>query len=131
MSFDISTPRMTPTTLGTLILLPAGAAVAWVLGGRAGTGVLSGVLLGAAIALSSAAYQRYAAHARPALVLPAFALSFLVKLAALVGFAVLFRYVDFAQARVDWRHFAGSFALASVVLLFISAPEAARALKTR
>lgn len=122
---------MTLTTLGTLILTPAGALVAWSLGGRAGTGVLAGVLLGAAIALVASGYQTRTAVTRPAMVLPAFALAFLVKLMALLGFTLLFRYVEFAQERVDWRHFLASFALASVILLFLSAPDSARALKAR
>lgn len=122
---------MTLTTLATLILTAAGSVVAWSMQGRAGSGVLAGVLLGAAISLGAAAYQRKAAVERPAMLLPAYAGAFLVKLFALLGFAILFRYVEFAQVRVDWRHFVGSFALVSVILLFLSAPESARALKAR
>ncbi len=122
---------MSLTTLATLILTAAGCIAAWSLQGRAGSGVMAGVLLGAAISLGAAAYQRRAAVERPAMVLPAYAGAFLLKLFALLGFAILFRYVEFAAARVDWRYFVGSFALVSVVLLFVSAPESARALKAR
>lgn len=120
---------MTPTTLGTLLLLLVAAPLAWWLGGSLGVGVLAGVLAAASVGVAMVIYQRRIAVQRPSWIIPAFALAFLVKLVVLVVLTAVFRFVDLLAARVDWRSFLMSYAAAAVVLLALGTTEAARALK--
>jgi hypothetical protein len=120
---------MNRTVLVTLAALALSCAAAWRLGGTLGTGVLAGFLCGASVAGLGAAWQMHVIRTRPERVLWATAQSFLFKLFAVLAFALVFRFVDGASERVDWRSFLVTFAAAVFVVMILGAFDNARALK--
>jgi hypothetical protein len=125
--------RMThkKTLAGLLLGLAATAALAAWLGGSRGTGALLGFLLGGALTLTGIVWQAHWMRRRAERALRAQLEAFLVKLAALAVFAVLFRSLPLLAERVDWRAFAVAFAAAVAWLLPIgtweNAPSSVRA----
>jgi hypothetical protein len=122
---------MTRTALVTLAALAVAGLVAWRLGGTVGAGVIAGFLCGAWIAVSGAAWQMHVARTRPERVMQASGLTFLFKLLALVGFGFVFRFIDAAGERVDWRSFLVTYTAAVLVVMIPGAFDSARALKER
>lgn len=122
---------MTRTTLVVLVALGAALWLALELGGRLGAGVLSGYLLGAALAGLSSLYQRHVLLTRPALALRASVVGFLVQLAALLLGALSFRYLSAAAERADWRSFVVAYGAAVMCVLPLGAWEAVREQRRR
>ena len=122
---------MTRTTVSTLLLGLVAGVCAWSLGGIAGSGVLAGFLLGSTLGNALATWHKRVARIRPDFLLPALVGGFGIKLIALVGLTAMFRFVPYAAERMDWRAFALSFAIVTIVLLLVSTPDSARALKER
>lgn len=104
-------------SLASLVGLFAALAVAWRLGGTLGSGVMIGFLLGAAMSGLGVLYQRHLLVVHPERSLTAFVATFLVKLGLLVSGGLVFRFVDAAAARADWRSFLVAFAAAVVIVL--------------
>ena len=105
------------------------AFVAWQLGGRVGTGVLGGYLLGAGMSGLGVLYQRHMLITRPKQVLTALVVSFLAKLVALLLGALAFRFIPQLAEVADWRSFLVAFAAAVALVLPVGTWEAARVLK--
>jgi len=120
---------MTRTLLVTLAALLASTLIAWRLGGTLGVGVAAGFLCGASVAGLGAAWQRRAIHTRPEHVYRAHVEAFLFKLVALVAGALVFRFVEQAAARVDWRSFLVTFVSVGFAVMVIGAFDNARALQ--
>ena len=73
--------------------------------------------------------MRHTMRVRPALSLHAFALTFVLKLLVLVAGVLVFRYLEPAAARADWRSFLVSFAAAVAILSPIGSLDAVRVLR--
>jgi len=108
--------------LGALV---AGVA-AWSAGGRVANGIVAGYALGAALAGLGAMHVLHTLRTRPDKAFQAFAVSFLFKLAALVGGGFAFRYLPSAAERADWRGFLVAFAAAVVLVLPFGVWDAVR-----
>jgi len=117
---------MTRLILATAVGALAAGVAAWQIGGTIGNGVLLGYLLGAAMSGLGGLYQRHVLRTAPRLAFQAMGLSFGTKLAAMVVFAVVFRYVEPCARRADWRGFLIAFAFAVVVVLPFAALDAVR-----
>lgn len=122
---------MIRVTLATAAGALAASVVAWRLGGALGGGVIAGFLLGAGLSGLGCLYQRHALRVRPSAMMQAVAVSFLVKLAAVVIGALSLRYVEAAAARADWRSFLIAFAAAVTIVLPLGAWDATRSLAPR
>ena len=120
---------MNRLTLATLISLPCATLVAWWLGGRLGTGVLLGFVMGAFMAGVGIAWQAHVARTKPEQAFNAFAVSFLAKIAVVLFGALAFRFVEPAARWVDYKSFLIAFAAAATVLLVASVPDTARVLR--
>ncbi|MDP6538800.1 MAG: hypothetical protein QF903_00230 [Planctomycetota bacterium] len=112
---------MTRTPLVILAALAVSGLTAWGLGGTLGLGVLTGCLCGASVAGLGVAWQRHIARTRPDKVFGAHVVAFVFKLAAVLCGALVFRFVDQAAARVDWRSFLVTFAAAVFVVMVVGA----------
>ena len=117
---------MTRLLIASLIGALGATLLAWRLGGTLGAGVLAGFLSGAGMSGLGVLYQRHVLLTRPERIMQAVAVSFLAKLALLVGGGLSLRFVAEAAARADWRSFLVSFAAAVAVLLPLGALDAAR-----
>jgi hypothetical protein len=122
---------MIRVTLATAAGALAAFVVAWRLGGALGGGVLAGFLLGAGLSGLGCLYQRHMLRVRPGGLMQAMAVSFLVKLVALVIGSLAFRFVEAAAARADWRSFLIAFAAAVMIVLPLGAMDATRGLAPR
>jgi len=120
--------RLTLVTLAGLVLATA---IGWSLGGRMGTGVVGGYLLGALIAALGVAWQNHLLRTNPKKVFAASVGVFLLKLAVLLMAAIAFRYIEAAAAQVDWRAFLVAFAGAVLLVLAIGSLDTLRVLKQR
>jgi hypothetical protein len=120
---------MTPTNLAALIGVGLAGAVAWQLGGRAGTGVLLGGLLAAAVTGLGLVWQRNLLRRSPRLVMGAMAAGFLLKLVVLAAGGLLLRYSEPFAARADWQAFVLAFVAIAVLVLIPGTLENARALR--
>lgn len=107
---------MTRTTIGTLAVLLVGAVVAFRLGGTVGMGVVAGVLCGCSVSALGGAWQRHVFRTRPKKAFNAVLETFLFKLVFVTIGALSFRYIDAAAARVDWKSFLVTFAIAVLVV---------------
>ena len=116
-------------TIAVLVGLPIALVIAWRLGGSLGTGVLLGFTLGAAMGGFGLAWQTHVLRTKPEAALSASMLSFLFKLAVVLMGGLVFKFVEPAAARVDYRSFLVAFAASAVLLLLAGIPDAARALK--
>lgn len=110
---------MTLTTGATLLGLAAIAAVAWSVGGTAGTGVLAGGLLAASVTVFGLAWQRHLMRTDPKRALGSVAVGFLVKLGALGLGAACLRFVEPVAARADWQSFVLAFVGLAVFVLIL------------
>ena len=108
---------MTRLTLACTVGAVAAAVVAWRLGGTLGTGVLAGYLLGAGVSGLGVLYQRHTLMVRPERMMQAVVVGFLAKLVFLFGATLVFRFVDAAAARADWRSFLAAFGVAVAIVL--------------
>jgi cytochrome bd-type quinol oxidase subunit 2 len=116
MTFTI--PR---TALGVGFGLVTAGVAAWSLGGRLGSGVLLGYLLGASAALVGALWQVHWARRSPQRAMRAQMEALLFKLPCLLVFALFFRYVAPAAEAADWRVFLVGFAAAVCLVLPLAA----------
>ncbi|MAF65830.1 MAG: hypothetical protein CMJ84_09255 [Planctomycetes bacterium] len=112
-----------------LAALAVSGLVAWGLGGTLGLGVLAGFLCGASVAGLGVAWQQHVARTRPERVFGAHVMAFLFKLVAVLCGALVFRFVDQAAARVDWRSFLVAFAVVVFVVMVVGALDTTRALR--
>lgn len=87
------------------------------LGGLSASGVVLGFSLGAGLSGLCFLYTRHVLATRPARVLAAFVVGFLVKLAALLLGALAFRYLPAAAERADWRSFVVAYGAAVALIL--------------
>jgi hypothetical protein len=122
---------MTLTTVVTLLGIAALAAVAWMLGGALGTGVLAGGLLAASATAFGLAWQRHVVRTDPGRAMGAMVVAFLIKLAALGLGAAGLRYIEPASARADWQGFVLAFVAVAVVVLIPGTFDNARLLRER
>jgi len=113
---------MSRTSLGTLVGLALAALVAAGLGGRVGTGVVAGYLLGASIGLVGFLWQR-SLVAEPRKVLYASVFSFLLKLLGLAAGTLALRFVAALGNLADWRAFLFTYAVAAYLSLVGGALE--------
>lgn len=120
---------MTRTHLVIIVALAVAGPVAWQLGGTLGFGVLAGFLCGASVAGLGVAWQQHVVRTRPEKVYSAHVLAFLFKLGAVLCGALVFRFVEQAAARVDWRSFLVTFAAAVLVVMVAGAFDTARVLR--
>jgi hypothetical protein len=120
---------MTRTTLGILLGLGLAALVASRFEGAQATGVLGGYLLGAAVALISAAWMRHSLRQDLGRAMRALVEAFGMKLAVALFAALTLRYVEPAGRVLDWEGFLVAYAAASVLALFLSTFETSKALK--
>ena len=118
-------------SLVTLAGLGVTCVVAWRLGGTVGTGCLLGFLLGAGMCGLGVLHQRHVLLTQPSKSMQALAVSFLAKLIVLVSGALVFRFVEAAAARADWRSFLITFAAAVAIVLPLGTFDAARAFEKK
>jgi hypothetical protein len=114
------------TTATTLAGLAASAATAWSVGGREGTGVLSGYLAGAFVSGVAMLLQRAAAQRRPHLLLHAVLGGFLLKAVAMLVLTLAVRFVEPLSGAADARWFLGGFAGAALLVLVPATLETLR-----
>jgi hypothetical protein len=120
---------MIPVLLGALTVSIASAVMAARLGGALGAGALVGALTGVGITGLCLLYQRETMRSRPEAAIQAFGISMLIKLAVILCGSLVFRYVEPAAARVDYRSFMVAFAAAVVIVLPLGTLDALRVLK--
>jgi hypothetical protein len=108
---------MNLTTATTLVLLALAAGLAWYLGGREGTGVISGFLAGAAISGLSLELQRRVARERPQFLVHAVFAGFLLKACAVLGLTLTVALVPPLAAICDPVAFLVAFAAAALAIL--------------
>ncbi|QDU67344.1 hypothetical protein [Engelhardtia mirabilis] len=122
---------MTLTNICLILLSAVAGVVAWILGGREGTGVLLGSLLAAGLTGLGMAYQRQVLATRPNLAVGVLGLFMVVKMFCLLIGAAILRYVPFAAERADWRAFVVAFAPVAVLALIVGAGDTMRRLKAQ
>lgn len=108
---------MSLSTQVTLVGCVAAVALAFVVGGSAGVGVVAGFAAGAGIALGLGGIQKNLVSSRPAYVVHVLAGGFLCKICALFAAAAAVRFVVPISDTVDWRAFTVAFAAAVMLLL--------------
>ncbi len=122
---------MTLTTITTVLGLAASCAVAWMLGGREGTGVLAGFLAGAFIAGVALIAQHRLAVRRSELLAASVMASFLIKAFAMLVLTLTVRYVAPLAEIADARTFLFGYAGATLLVLAPATLDTLRALQTR
>ncbi len=120
---------MTRTILGILLGLGLAALVASRLEGARAPGTVGGYLLGGAVGLTAAAWQRHSIRLDLGRAMRSTMESFLMKLSVALVAAVTLRYVEPAGRVLDWQTFLLAYTAAAVLALFLSSFETSRALK--
>ncbi len=122
---------MTLTTITTLVGLAASSAIAWLLGGRMGTGVFAGYLAGAFVAGLALLAQRRLSAMRPELLPASVMAGFLIKAFAMLVLVLVVRYVAPLAAVADARGFLFGFGGSTLLVLGPATLDTLRALDTR
>jgi hypothetical protein len=117
--------------LAILAALPAALAVGWGLGGSVGAGAALGGALGVALSLGGLAWQEHALARRPQHAMLALVATFLAKLVALAGGALVLRFAEGPAARFDWTSYLLAFAAAVLWSMAISSLRALRSTRRR
>jgi len=120
---------MTRTTLGILFGLGLAALVASRFEGARAAGVLGGYLLGAAVAIVAALWQRHCMRLDVTRAMRAALEAFLMKLGVALLAVVTLRFVEPAGSALDWQAFLLAYAGAALLALFFATFETSRALK--
>lgn len=122
---------MTRTLYTLAILAPLAALVAWQQGGLAelrGAGVALGYVVGGLVSLWGIALQRHTLRHRPERLTAVSAVDFGTKLAVVLVFATLPRFVPGTAELWDWRAFLLSFAVVAVAVLVVGTADAVKAI---
>jgi hypothetical protein len=122
---------VTLTSITTVAGLALSCVAAFALGGRSGTGALSGYLAGAFFAGLALVAQRAISRTRPELLVASVMASFLVKAFAMLATTLAVRYVPALAERVDAVAFLFGFAGAALLILGPATFETLRALGSR
>lgn len=122
---------MTLTTITTLLGLAVSGAVAWTLGGRAGTGAIAGYLAGAFVAGLALLLQRRLAATRPELLAASVLASFLIKAFAMLALTLAVRFVAPLAEIADAPAFLFGFAGATLLVLAPATLETLRTFDSR
>ena len=102
--------QTTRLTVATLVGAAAAGLVAFSLGGREGTGVMAGYLLGASLSGFGAAWQLHLLRRGSDKVFVATVSVFLLKLAVILAAALALRYLEPVARVAEWRSFLVAFA---------------------
>jgi hypothetical protein len=108
---------MSLSTQVTLVGCVAAVALAFVLGGPVGVGVVAGFAAGAGIALGLGGIQKRIVLAKPVYVVHVLAGGFLAKICALLAATAAVRFAAPIADAVEWRAFTVAFATAVLMLL--------------
>jgi hypothetical protein len=113
-------------SLAILAALPVSLLAGWALGGSAGAGAALGGALGTALSLAGLAWQERALARRPERAMLALVATFLAKLLALAGGALLLRFAEGPAALFDWSAYLLGFAAAVLWSLLVGSLRALR-----
>lgn len=122
---------MTRLTIGTLGGALIAMLCAWSMGGREGTGVLAGYLLGGSLSGFGMAWQMHLLRTRPQRVLLATVTVYLLKLATLLAAVLCFRYLEPAARYVEWRAFLVAFAGGILLVMVVGSLDTLALLRER
>ena len=120
---------MARTTLATLTVLCIAGVVAAQLGGRLASGVMAGVVCGAAVSMLGASWVRHNFIHRPKRAFTAVIETFLFKMVFVLLGALSFRYIEAAAFRADWKAFLVAFVVAAFIIQTVSVFENVRLLR--
>ena len=119
-----------PRTYITILLgVLVASLVAWRLGGVRGVGTAGGFLFGASLGVLAAHWQAHVARTRPAAVMQASLLGFLIVLFGVMISGLSLRFLDQAGALADWRAFLISYAAAGLIAIIAGAADTMYVLK--
>ena len=122
---------MSRTTLGILIGLPAAIFIAWQQGGRVGTGVITGFLLGASLFGLGHAWQRHVVARRPQDSMKTLAVLGILKLVVLLASWAVLNYVPAVSDRVHTKACLLAYVTTVLLVSFVGSYDAMLIIKNR